>query len=176
MRDVFYGVIWLIRESFRRQDRILAHIVDVGEIHDRVAVGRDRDRSHGHVDLAELQRIQQAVECHVPELDLDAELPGDLLHQRDVESVHLEIGIVELEGRVVRRGANYDLACGLDALPVARSWSGLGGGACCGWKPVAAVRWGGCHHRNRDSDHRGHEKQGQKGTLRLRHQVPPCIV
>ena len=79
----------------------MADEVDIAEI-DLLAtllgLGDGRDRCVG---LAEVQRAEEAVEGEVVELHIHTQLLADGLHQCDVETVELKVGVVELEGRVV---------------------------------------------------------------------------
>ena len=116
------------------QNRILADKVDVGEIDERLTLRCDRDGCDGHVDLSQLQSATQAIKGKVVVLDLQAKPPANLIHQRDVEAIDLEMVLVEFERRIVGGCADDDLARRLDAFPGTGGFVWRLGGLrrCCG--------------------------------------------
>ncbi len=103
----------------------MADEVDIAEIDLLAALLGLGDGRDSGVGLAELQRAQEAVKGEIVELDLDAHLLADGLHQGDVEAVQLEVFVVKLEGRVIGGDSNRHPARRLDLLP------GIGD---CGWR------------------------------------------
>ncbi len=113
------------------QCRVLADVVDVGEVDNRPSRFGDGDGRDGRVDLPDGQCATQAVEGHVAELDLDAQPFAQQAGQGYVEAVQLERLGVEGEGRVVGRRADDEPTALLDGGPgVGRRGGGRGGG--CG--------------------------------------------
>ena len=86
-----------------RQHRAHARVVGVREIDVLLAFRRLGNRGDCDVDLSELQRVVEAVERVVLDLDLHAELFADLADQPDVEAVELEAAVVVLERARSRR-------------------------------------------------------------------------
>ena len=64
-----------------------------------------------------MQGTSQAIEGKVAIVDLHAQAPADLVHQRDVKAVDPEVLDIVLEGRIVGRRSDHHLARVLDPLP-----------------------------------------------------------
>ena len=117
------------------EDSVGALVVVDGEVDLLVPLGGGGHSGDDGIDLTGLEGGDEAIEGDVLEFDLDAELVADLIDQDYVEAVKLVVLVDEFEGRIVRRCADDDLACGLNARPLVlllRRGLGWRGGRCLG--------------------------------------------
>ena len=103
-----------IRLVLHGHERLAADIVDIREVHLVLTGGIGRVTGERKVDLLRAELAERAVEVHGDDLELEAEINGDVLRKRDVEAGQRRILVlidgIEFIRREVRTGRDGQLA------------------------------------------------------------------
>ena len=115
--EVGEGVVLIGGVSFDKDHGRQVGVVGIGEVGGLETLGRDLDGCHDDIKIALGKGGEQVVEAHVLDLNLHAQLIGDVLTGGNVDTGVLHraaaIGIHEFVRGVVSGGAEHQRAAGL---------------------------------------------------------------